>query len=76
MTGGDLGSAHYITSYHEMKAKVAQCVADMQEFREVIQDAIVRFYSLQFSGMKDMNIELLQNMVTSCLIKDDLYIFL
>jgi hypothetical protein len=42
----------------------------------MIQDAIVRFYELEFTGVNDMNIELLQNMVTSLLIKDELYIFL
>ena len=48
----------------------------MKAFLEMTQDAIVRFYRLQFSGVHDINIQLLQNLLTSIVLKDDLYIFM
>ena len=56
--------------------EVKKCSRDLKAFRQLIQDSIVRFYTLQFKGPNDINIQLLQNLLTSFIIKDDLYIFM
>lgn len=38
------------------------------EFRQILQDAIVRFFKLEFTGPDDPNIQLLQNMVTNLML--------
>lgn len=74
--GADFNNAVYIESFEQMKTKVEACVRDVQSFRDIVQDSIVRFYQLQFKGITDMRIELLQNMVTSLFVQDELYVFL
>jgi hypothetical protein len=49
--GEDYGAATFIDSFDVMKQKVESCVRDVQIFREIIQDSIVRFYELQFKGI-------------------------
>lgn len=67
---------HRIPSYSNMEYEVKRCVKEVLCFRDVVQDAIVRFYNLEFRGYNDLNIELLQNMVTCFLVKEELYIFI
>ena len=49
---------------------------DVKFFRENIQDALVRLYQIPFKGVNDPNIELVNNLLTSIIIKDELYVFL
>ena len=65
-----------LVGFDKISREVQRCVVSVKEFRQIIQDAVVRFYQLEFRGMNDVNIELLQNMLTSFVIRDDLYIFL
>lgn len=51
-------------------------INEVLKFREAVQDSVVRFYDLEFQSENDPNIELLENMVTSLVIKDELYIFI
>lgn len=66
----------YLGQFNQIATEVKRCVRDVKAFLEIIQDAIVRFYRLQFSGVHDINIQLLQNLLTSVVLKDDLYIFM
>ena len=59
-----------------MEKFVRRCVRDVKEFRQIIQDSVVRFYNLEFKGLNDVNIELLQNLLTSFILRDELYIFM
>lgn len=72
----DISMVSKIETKQQMEKKVASCIREVLYFREMIQDAIVRFYELEFNGINDINIELLQNMVTSLVVKDELYVFL
>lgn len=72
----NISMASKIDTKQQMERKVSACIKEVLYFREMIQDAIVRFYELEFSGINDINIELLQNMVTSLVVKDELYVFL
>lgn len=51
-------------------------VLQVKIFRESLQNCIVRFYELGFTGPNDINIQLLQNMVTSIILRDEFYVFL
>ena len=49
-------------------SNIEACIGNLLEFRQVLQDAIVRFYRLEFKGPDDPNIQLLQNMVTNLIL--------
>ena len=73
----DIGDASvFLGQFNQISTEVKRCVRDVKAFLEMTQDAIVRFYRLQFSGVHDINIQLLQNLLTSIVLKDDLYIFM
>lgn len=67
---------HYKHLLYEDQSKMFQthsssieaCIGNLLEFRQVIQDAIVRFFKLEFNGPEDANIQLLQNMVTNLIL--------
>lgn len=49
-------------------SNIEACIGNLLEFRQVMQDAIVRFFRLDFTGPEDPNIQLLQNMVTNLIL--------
>lgn len=65
-----------MSSFDDIQRAVKRCVRDINHFKEIMKDAIVRMYELTFKGINDPNIELLENLLTSLLIKDELYVFL
>ena len=58
------------------KEQLDLIVLQVKIFRESLQNCIVRFYELGFTGPNDINIQLLQNMVTSIILRDEFYVFL
>lgn len=54
--------------FQTSSSSIEVCIANLLEFRQVLQDAIVRFFKLEFTGPDDPNIQLLQNMVTNLIL--------
>ena len=63
-------------TFDDVQNNVRRCIRDINHFKELIKDAVVRMYELCFNGIKDLNIELLENLLTRLIIKDELYVFL
>jgi hypothetical protein len=63
-------------TFDTVQTNVKRCIRDINHFKELIKDSVVRMYELCFKGINDPNIELLENLLTSLIIKDELYVFL
>mmetsp|Transcript_9427 Transcript_9427/g.14434 ORF Transcript_9427/g.14434 Transcript_9427/m.14434 type:complete len:190 (+) Transcript_9427:1289-1858(+) len=65
-----------LTEFDQFQQEINRCIRDLKVLRGVVQDVIVRFYELEFTGVNDMNIQLLQNLVSSFIMSGELYIFM
>lgn len=73
---GFLEDASVMDTFDDVQTNVKRCIRDVNHFKELIKDSVVRMYELCFKGINDPNIELLENLLTSLIIKDELYVFL